>query len=181
MKTKLSLFIGLACLGSCFCTHIYSGESKPRQPTEERRQKPSEKKEPREPLRQKGGIVPKNEDVCFSPEEDCSKKIAALIHSASSSLDIAIYSITSADIVDAIIERSKEVRVRVVCDKTQAGGTHSLVLHLLEHGVDVRYGTQQGIMHNKFLVVDQHMVETGSYNFTTSATFNNREAWVFVF
>ena len=119
---------------------------------------------------------PKNLETCFSPDESCDQRLMALIRSAETSVDVAIYSVTHQGIVDAIVEVQKRgVKVRMVVDRSQSKGTRSLVGDLQDAGVPLKIGTCSGIMHNKFTIVDGEIIETGSFNYTDGATGANAE------
>jgi phosphatidylserine/phosphatidylglycerophosphate/cardiolipin synthase-like enzyme len=119
--------------------------------------------------------VPKDLEICFSPDEHCDRKIVTLVDSAKVSLDIAIYDINLDSLVTHIIQKSKQIPVRMVVDRGQAKTEHSAVPRLLAAGVKIKFGSQRGIMHNKFLLVDGKMMETGSFNQTNGASFYNNE------
>lgn len=119
-------------------------------------------------------------DVCFSPRESCDKKLVEFIRSAEQSLDIAIFDITHPQIVHEILVVSKKVPVRIVVDRRQSREPHSLVSTLLRAGAEVKMGRQRGIMHHKFIILDDRAVETGSFNFTNNASFKNQENQVYL-
>lgn len=123
----------------------------------------------------------KNMDVCFSPKEKCDKKIISFINSAKKSLEIAIYSLTHRDIVSAIkAAKERGIKVRVVVDREQMDGPNSLVKELMQN-VEVKIGGSKGIMHNKYTIVDNEKIETGSYNYTSSASHFNSENQIYIF
>jgi phosphatidylserine/phosphatidylglycerophosphate/cardiolipin synthase-like enzyme len=126
--------------------------------------------------------VPEDFEVCFSPEEHCDRKIVKFIETAQRSLDIAIFDVNLNSLVKRIIERSKKIRIRMVVDRIQAKGRYSAVPKLLAAGIDIRYGHQHGsgIMHNKFIIVDGKMLETGSFNETHHASFFNAENQIYL-
>lgn len=123
---------------------------------------------------------PKDLEVCFSPGEFCDVKLIKFIDSAKKSLDIAIYDITLDELSHHILVQSKKIPVRMVVDKRQAKGPHSLVKTLKKGGINIRYGFQRGIMHNKFTIVDSQAVETGSFNYTNHATRSNNENQIYL-
>ena len=123
---------------------------------------------------------PKPDDTCFSPEEPCDAKLLRFILGAKKSLDIAIYDINLDQLVQNLAEKAKEIAVRVVVDQRQSKGGHSLVDLLVKAGVNVRYGRQRGIMHNKLIIRDGTMVETGSFNYTNHAATANNENQVYL-
>ncbi len=115
-------------------------------------------------------------DTCFSPAERCDLKLISLLGTASKTLDIAIYSITHPQIVAAIIAaKNRGVLVRMVVDRQQSSGASSLVNQLKGAGVPLRIGNVQGIMHDKYSIVDLRTIEAGSFNYTMNATQSNAE------
>ncbi len=121
-----------------------------------------------------------NEEVCFSPDEHCDEKLIEFIKGATKSIDVAIYDINLDQLVHQLAVQSKKIKVRVVVDRRQSKGHHSLVSTLIKAGVDVRYGHQRGIQHNKFAIVDGKMIETGSFNFTNHASKANQENQIYL-
>jgi phosphatidylserine/phosphatidylglycerophosphate/cardiolipin synthase-like enzyme len=123
---------------------------------------------------------PKDQEVCFSPDEPCDIKLIKFIDSAEKSLEIAVFDVTLDSFVHHVLVKSKKIPVRVLVDKRQGKGEHSLVGTLVKGGVSVRYGKQRGIMHNKFTIVDGKAIETGSFNYTNNASFNNNENQIYL-
>ena len=119
-------------------------------------------------------------EVCFSPEEPCGTKLIKFLQAAKKSLDIAVYDINLDQLVHHIALAAKRMPVRVVVDLRQSKGEHSLVTTLIKAGVNVRYGRQRGVMHNKFIIRDGVMLETGSFNFTNHATLANNENQIYL-
>ena len=124
--------------------------------------------------------APQDQEVCFSPAELCDVKLVKFVQSAQKSLDIAIYDINLDQLVHEILVQSKKIPVRIIVDRRQAKGNHSLVPLLKKAGADVRYGHQRGIFHNKFTLVDHKMVETGSFNYTNHAATANHENQIYL-
>ncbi len=119
--------------------------------------------------------VPKDKEACFSPDEPCDVKLWKFMQTAQKTLDVAVYDITHPKIVHEILVASKKIKVRVVVDRKQSKGEHSLVDLLIKGGASVKFGKQRGIMHNKFTIVDNARLETGSFNYSNNATNNNQE------
>lgn len=124
--------------------------------------------------------APEDQEVCFSPDEPCDLKLVKLVQSAKKSIDVAIFDINRDKLVHELLVASKKIPVRIVVDKRQSKGDHSLVGLLIKGGVQVRYGKQRGIMHNKFTLVDERMVQTGSFNYTNHASEANHENQVYL-
>ncbi len=124
--------------------------------------------------------APLDQEVCFSPSEPCDLKLIKFMESAKTSLDIAIYDLNLDALVHQALVLGKKIPVRIVVDRRQAKGSHSLVPLLLKAGAQVKYGHQRGIMHNKFTIVDGKMLETGSFNYTNHAARANNENQVYL-
>ena len=102
------------------------------------------------------------------------------MQTAQKTLDVAVYDITHPKIVHEILVASKKIKVRVVVDRKQSKGEHSLVDLLIKGGAAVKFGKQRGIMHHKFTLVDGTRLETGSFNYSNNATNNNQENQIYL-
>jgi phosphatidylserine/phosphatidylglycerophosphate/cardiolipin synthase-like enzyme len=123
--------------------------------------------------------------VCFSPGQSCVQKLADAIDESRRTLDIAIYDLTLKKIGDAI-GRAKQrgVKVRIIADAESSGNRNSLIPALQRDGFDVKIwggeNDRPGLMHNKFCLIDETVLETGSYNYTFSATNRNAENQIYI-
>lgn len=126
-------------------------------------------------------LVVKNLETCFSPDEGCDQKLIAVINSAKKNLDVAIFSITHPEIAAAIAAAKKRgVNVRMVVDKGQSESSRSQTDELAEAKVSIKIGNSSKIMHDKFCIVDNMILETGSFNYTISATIYNTENQIYI-
>ncbi len=123
---------------------------------------------------------PVDGEVCFSPDEPCDVKLTKFLNTATQSIDLAIYDFNLDKVAHDLLVISRKVKVRIVADRRQSKGGHSLIPMLVKAGAQVRFGRQRGIMHNKFMIVDGRMVETGSFNYTNGAAFKNAENQVYL-
>ncbi len=121
----------------------------------------------------------------FSDQDRVGDQIIAAINHTRRSLDIAVYSITQPDIT-ATIEAAhrRGIRIRIVSDAGQSFDRHSEIAYLRSSGIPVRlcggFRGRRSLMHNKFAIFDGTRVETGSFNWTTSATSYNFENAIFI-
>ncbi len=130
--------------------------------------------------------------VYFSPKGGAEAALIKLLDGARQKLSIATYFFTSRPLA-AAVKRAYErgINIQVIIDGTNESD-YSKGFYLRKHGVDVRYARglpkkmrksrkakyrvkKYGIMHHKFVVVDDRLVATGSYNWTASAEKWNRE------
>ena len=113
-----------------------------------------------------------------------SAEIVKAIDAAQASLVVANFSFTHADLIDAL-KRAKDrgVEIRIVFDRYQYGFLKEMA-EMYALGFDVRLSNgkdgQNGVMHNKFVVLDDKLVETGSFNWTFNGELNNYENAVFL-
>jgi phosphatidylserine/phosphatidylglycerophosphate/cardiolipin synthase-like enzyme len=124
--------------------------------------------------------APKDNETCFSPDENCDEKLRKFILSAKQSLDVAIFDINRKSIIDAIIEMHDQVKVRLVVNRKLAKDSAPAIERFKQNKMFVRVGKQKGIMHHKFVIVDGKRLETGSFNFTNGAAEKNQENQVYL-
>ena len=110
--------------------------------------------------------------------------IVAAIDAAKESLVVANFSFTHADLI-AALQRAKDrnVKIRIVFDRAQYAFLKEMAM-MVDLGFDVRLSNgkdgQKGVMHNKFVVLDGKLVETGSFNWTFNGELNNYENAAFL-
>ena len=98
------------------------------------------------------------------------------IRSARSTIFVAAYSFTSKPVATALRDASRRgVKVFVLVDAAEADKGYSAVRFLANERVPVRTNGRYAIQHNKFMVIDGHTVQTGSFNYTSSAAQRNAE------
>jgi phosphatidylserine/phosphatidylglycerophosphate/cardiolipin synthase-like enzyme len=123
-------------------------------------------------------------EIYFSPEDKVAARIVELIQAAQESINFMAYTFTSNDIGNAIIERAQAgLPVAGVMDGSQLASSQGTEYDpFLQAGLNVLLdGNQDGLMHQKVIIIDQRIVITGSYNFTASAEENNDENVVIIF
>lgn len=116
--------------------------------------------------------------VGFSPSagQSALQIVLSAIDGAKRSVDVAAYSFTSKPVAAALVAaKNRGVSVRVVADDKANNDRYTAVTFLANKGVPVRLNAQYAIMHNKFMIVDGHTVQTGSFNYTASAATRNAE------
>ena len=88
------------------------------------------------------------------------------------SIDVAAYSITLNSVRNALLRaHDRGVTVRIVMESTNMDSSD--VQRLLEAGIPIVGDNRQGLMHNKFMVLDRSEVWLGSMNFTDSGTYDD--------
>ncbi|MEI4260054.1 MAG: phospholipase D family protein [Candidatus Dasytiphilus stammeri] len=116
-----------------------------------------------------------NIEVGFSPDISASKLILQSISQAHHKIDIAAYSFTSKPISLALLAVQKRgVIIRIIADH-KANNRYTALTFLANHGISIRLNNNYAIMHNKFMIIDNQIVQTGSYNYTRAAAKQNAE------
>ena len=96
--------------------------------------------------------------------------LVAAIDSAKLTVDVAIYSLSLNSIRDALLRAyDRGVQVRMVMESDNLD--RSDPQKLKEAGIPILGDRREGLMHNKFVVIDSSEVWTGSTNFTDSGAY----------
>jgi len=121
-------------------------------------------------------------EVYFSPDDYTEAQIIRLIGEAESSIFFLAFSFTSSAIAEAMIERAQSgVTVSGVFERTQyRSNIGSEYMTFIYHGLDVRLDGNPRNMHHKVIIIDERVVITGSYNFSSSAGLRNDENTIII-
>jgi phosphatidylserine/phosphatidylglycerophosphate/cardiolipin synthase-like enzyme len=98
---------------------------------------------------------------------DLRERIIDHIYKANSSIDLVVYEIRSNEIVEALITaKHRRVRVRILVDSMSSPVATPQEKLLEDEGVDIKRvrGTSNDMMHDKFIVFDDNVASTPSYN-----------------
>lgn len=115
-------------------------------------------------------------DVHFSPNGGARAAVVQLIGSAQKSVRLLAYNFTSQEIGEALIAaKQRGVDVELVLDRSVPTERNSLLPEMLDAGITVWVDRHHKIAHNKVIVVDEQMIETGSFNYTDNAEHSNGE------
>lgn len=122
-----------------------------------------------------GGIVDKRKPVVNQAHFiDIQARILAALERAKLSIDVAMAWFTNDMLRDKLLEmQTRGIRVQLVIYNDGVNAKHGVDLSGLDHKF-VR-GFRGGLMHNKFCVIDNQVVITGSYNWSTNAETRNDE------
>lgn len=112
----------------------------------------------------------------FSPNGEALRLVIGTIASANTRVDVAAYTFTSKPVAEALVNALRRgVQVRVVADFKQNSDRYSAITFLANQGVAVRLNDKYLAQHNKFLIVDSVTVQTGSFNYSSAASYKNAE------
>jgi phosphatidylserine/phosphatidylglycerophosphate/cardiolipin synthase-like enzyme len=100
------------------------------------------------------------------------RPLADAIDSARLSVDVAIYSLSLNSIRDALLRaHDRGVRVRMVMESDNLD--RSDPQKLKDAGIPILGDRREGLMHDKFVVIDNSEVWTGSMNYTDSGAYED--------
>lgn len=115
-------------------------------------------------------------EVYFSLSDNPQKAIIKNINQAEAFINIAMYVFTDKEIALSLVKaRERGVKVRLYLDKDQVDYQYSQSRFLVQKGIKTRISSNNYIMHNKFAIIDNRILLTGSYNWTFSANNRNDE------
>jgi phospholipase D len=118
--------------------------------------------------------------TCFTPAQTCADLIVGILDHAQFQVRLQTYGFTSSPILSALVSaKQRGVDVVVILDKSDdraSSGRGASGAEFVEHaGIPVFIDYRPAIAHNKVIVIDKHIVVTGSYNFTAAAEHRNSE------
>ncbi len=105
-------------------------------------------------------------EVYFSPETNLNEKLGEFMDSANKTLHCALYDMSD-EIAEKLVEKSKTVDVKLIMDDENR--------NLNGNGVKV---DSNGLMHDKFCIIDDKKVWTGSFNPTKTASLSNNNVLI---
>ena len=108
------------------------------------------------------------------------EELAGVIEQAEESVDVAAYDFDLETVADALVKaHQKGIRVRFVTDSDNAG--EDAVRQLERAGIPIVEDERDGgLMHNKFVIVDNQWLWTGSFNLTDNGAYRNNNHAVLI-
>lgn len=103
--------------------------------------------------------------------------LARAIDNARISVDLAVYSMSLDSIYDALLaahRRGAQVRIVMESDNLE----RDVPRRLAEKGIPIIGDRREGLMHNKFVIIDRSETWMGSMNFTTSGAYEDNNTLV---
>lgn len=119
----------------------------------------------------------------FSKQDHPDRELINVINSSKKNLNVAIYSLTKKDIVQAIIAaKQRGVNVRIITDRQESNSRseNEQIVKIKSAGIEVKINSHPGLMHMKVTIADGNTVTTGSYNYTNNATYENDEVLIVI-
>lgn len=121
--------------------------------------------------------------VGFSPSGNAEELIIKCIDEAHREIKVLAYIFTSNRIGSALMRaKTRGVVVQMIVDPiVNRSKPNRIVLERLQkNGVTVFANHKNQSMHDKVMIIDRNIVQTGSYNYTVSARISNSENIIIV-
>ncbi|WP_367670792.1 phospholipase D-like domain-containing protein [Sodalis-like secondary symbiont of Drepanosiphum platanoidis] len=120
--------------------------------------------------------------IKFSPENKIKKLILSIIRKAKSTIDIAAYNFTNKSIAKELIyAKNRGINIRILLNYNKNFFKNKIILFLLKNKILLKLNNKYSIMHNKFIIIDNKSIETGSLNYTNNALYNNAENIIYLY
>lgn len=120
---------------------------------------------------------PKVSEAIFFPSEESEARLVGFLGKAKISMLVCVFTITNNKLADQIYKNwQRNLDVKVISDDECSKQLGSDVFDLANAGIPVRLDdSPQSHMHNKFVILDNRIVITGSFNWTTAGVNSNQE------
>ncbi|KGT87940.1 conjugal transfer protein [Erwinia typographi] len=114
----------------------------------------------------------------FSPEGSALQLVLSTIGSARSTIRMMGYSFTSPEVVRALVDAHRRgVDVKIVLDEkgNRNKASQAAMNIVVNAGIPLRTNGHYAIMHDKVIILDNHTVEAGSFNWSRAGARKNSE------
>lgn len=112
-------------------------------------------------------------EIYFCPRDDCGRIFEKHVRAANISVHCAFYDIDLDNVIGALAQKSRDIEVKVVTDSSNSEGQIK--------GEGVKFDNDKQLMHNKFCIIDDKIVLTGSFNPTGNDNYKNNNNVVIVY
>ncbi len=122
-------------------------------------------------------------DVFFSSTTDINSIIQGLIQKTKKNIYFGMFALTNRDFIDLLKNISKNnIVVNGIVDQEQIYNSREILFDLMNfrHIHIKAIGSRDARMHHKFIVIDEYITITGSFNWTYQANLRNSENIIFI-
>lgn len=123
-----------------------------------------------------GGVIDRRQPVVNEAHfQEIQNRILSALDEAKVSIRVVVAWFTNDLLFNKLVEKYKEgIDVRVAIYDDGINRKHGIDISQVPRDL-IRRGRRGGLMHDKFCVIDNQVVITGSYNWTNNAEFRNDE------
>lgn len=129
-----------------------------------------------EEFKVQGGVIVNAEAVINEAHfQDIQNRILKALNDAEVSITLVIAWFTNNTLFQKIVEKHRQgIEIKLAIYDDGINKKHGVDISQVPH-VKLKKGLRGGLMHNKFCVIDNQVVITGSYNWSDNAEFKNDE------
>lgn len=107
-------------------------------------------------------------------------QLVSAINSARQTVDLAVYNLSLPEIGEALIAaHERGVQVRVVMESEAM--ERQIPLSVVDAGIPMVGDQREGLMHNKFTIIDGQLIFGGSANYTSTSFFSDYNNLVMIY
>jgi phosphatidylserine/phosphatidylglycerophosphate/cardiolipin synthase-like enzyme len=120
-------------------------------------------------------------EMWFLPDDrGAIERIKQLMRSAKKTIRVAMFTWTRYDFADEIVAAAyRGVKVQIVLDNNQGQGASAKIVKLLaKKHIPIRLSSSAGLLHHKFMIVDDTILVNGSANWTKAAFTQNDDCFI---
>jgi phosphatidylserine/phosphatidylglycerophosphate/cardiolipin synthase-like enzyme len=123
-----------------------------------------------------GGVIDRRKPVVNEAHfQDIQKRIIAAIENAKVSIRVVMAWFTNDTLFNKLLEKNYQgIDVKIAIYDDGVNKKYGVDLSQIPH-TKIKRGKKGGLMHDKFCVIDNQVVITGSYNWTNNAETRNDE------
>ena len=110
--------------------------------------------------------------VFFCPQDDCEGELFKVINSAKESVHCAFYDLDLERSINVLNKKSKTMDIKLVVDDAN--------FYLVKHLKFAKKDSSSGLMHDKFCIIDNKVVLTGSLNPTENGAYKNNNNLIII-
>ncbi len=117
------------------------------------------------------------------PQKTGLKQLLESIHTAQTSISVAMFTLTHAEIAQALIQaQQRGVKVTIAVDYYTAKGASRKTIESMETaGIEILKSQGRQLLHHKWAVIDDRLLIMGSANWTKAAFSKNQDFLFFLF
>lgn len=118
--------------------------------------------------------------IYFCPNRFCELSVLDKVKEAEKNIVCMIYSFTLDDLADELINaKQRGINIKIILENQQIT-QYSEYQKLKANNIDVILDNRPFLMHNKFCVIDEETLMTGSMNFSVNGINNNDESLLII-
>ncbi len=110
--------------------------------------------------------------VFFCPQDDCEEELFKVINNAKESVHCAFYDLDLERVVNVLDKKSKTMDIKLVVDDAN--------FYNAKHLKFAKKDPSYGLMHNKFCIIDDKIILTGSFNPTENGAYKNNNNLIII-